>query len=255
MAHKLVSIVTVCKNSAFTISKTIKSVLAQNYPGLEYIIIDGASNDGTQEVVSSFGSAIDIFVSDQDDGIADAFNKGILCSSGDIIGLINSDDCLLPGTVNKVVSFFAEHPDVDVLHGDVDLYDGIRFIKKVRPAGRWWYPWRLVLFNHPATFVRRSVYERHGLFDKNFHIAMDVEIFLRWIRKSVKIVYLPDVLVVMQAGGVSSQNAKQGYQEVRRALIAYRFPQILSNVQYAAKVWLQWILSFKSKYKKIFFVK
>ncbi len=255
MAHKSISIVTVCKNSALTIVDTIISVLEQEHPGLEYIIIDGVSNDGTQEMVRSFGCKIDTFVSEQDDGIADAFNKGIRCSSGEIIGMINSDDCLQSGAVDKVVSFFDEHPDVEVLHGDVDLYDGARFIKRVRPAGRWWYPWRLVLFNHPATFVRRSVYEKYGLFDKNYRIAMDVEIFLRWIHKGVKIAYMPDVLVSMQAGGMSSQNARQGYREVRSTLQAYSFSKTLSNIQYVVKVLLQWILSPKFKHKKMFFVK
>ena len=238
-----VSIVTVCKNSAATITKTITSVLEQTHSGLEYIIIDGASTDGTQDIIKSFGRSIEVFISEPDDGIADAFNKGILRASGSIVGLINADDCLLPGVIDKINKFFAAHLDVDVLHGDVLLYDGSHLIKKIRPAGRWWYPWRLVLFNHPATFVRRSVYEEYGLFDTNYRIAMDVEIFLRWKSRGVKMTYLPEVFVNMNCGGASGQCAEVGIWESRKVLLEYGYSAIMVNVQLVGRMMINKILS------------
>ncbi len=251
----LISIVTVCHNSAKTIVSTVESVLVQIYSPLEYIVIDGASDDGSQELVTSYGSAISFFLSEPDAGIADAFNKGIRQAGGEVIALINSDDVLLPGALEQVADFFRNNPTVHVMHGDVLLYEGSRFIKRIKPAGRWWYPWRLVLFNHPATFVRREVYEKWGLFDVSYAIAMDVEIFLRWLRKGVTIAYLPDTLVAIQAGGVSGRSALQGYREVKRALSAHGYSALLANIQYFARFGLHLIVVTQEKLREFGWVK
>lgn len=229
-----VSIITVCRNSADTIENTIESVLAQKDAGIEYIIIDGASTDATLEIVRNYPE-IDVVVSEPDRGIADAFNKGIQLARGEIIGLINSDDQLLPNTLAKVVTFFDDQPETDVVHGDLLLYQRGRLIKRLKPAGRWWYPWRLVLFNHPATFVRRHVYVKHGLFDTTYRIAMDVEIFLRWMSCGVVIRYLPEVLTIMETGGASGQLAITGYREARQAAVLLGYSQLLSMIQYWGK--------------------
>jgi glycosyltransferase involved in cell wall biosynthesis len=236
-----ISLITVCRNSAATIAKTIESVLAQKDSGVEYVIVDGASTDGTQDIIRSY-QAIDRFVSESDRGIADAFNKGIGMATGDIIGLINSDDQLCPSTLATVRRYFSEHHDVDVLHGDVLLFDGNTVVKRLKPSGRWWYPWRLVLFNHPATFVRREVYREHGLFDANYRIAMDVEIFLRWMTQGVTIRYLPGVLAHMQSGGTSGQQALDGFREVRRAALKHGFHPFGAHLQFAGKVFVWWVL-------------
>ncbi|MRR56758.1 MAG: glycosyltransferase [Deltaproteobacteria bacterium] len=245
------SIVTVCKNAAATIAMTIDSVLSQQVGGVEYIVIDGSSTDATLTVIRSYGDSIDKFTSEPDDGIADAFNKGIAMATGDIVGIINADDFLLPGALRRVCDYFAVHPDVEVLHGDVMLYQGNRLIKRVRPSGRWWYPWRLVLFNHPATFVRRRVYEQYGFFDTSYEIAMDVEIFLRWLRERVKVVYVPDSLVSMQAGGLSGRRAFHGYREVKRALLAHKFPKFLADIQYVARFGVQFVVSAQEKLRTL----
>jgi glycosyltransferase involved in cell wall biosynthesis len=239
--------VTVCRNADATIAGTIESVRSQEYPALEYIIIDGASSDSTHEIVHSFGSTISVFLSEPDSGIADAFNKGISRASGEIIGLINADDELLPGTLNKISDFFSMHPDIDVVHGDVLLSKGEQILKRVRPAGCWWYPWRLVLFNHPATFVRKSVYEQYGLFDTNYRIAMDVEIFFRWMSSGIKMRYVPEVLVNMQAGGASGNQAFLGYSEARIAALQHGFHPFLIQLQYIGKLTVWCLLRLKDK--------
>jgi len=220
----LISIITVCLNSRSTIGRTIQSVLDQKQCDVEYIIIDGGSTDGTQDVIRSFGCGIDIFVCEADKGISDGFNKGISLAKGAIIGLVNSDDHLLPGTLQKILDYFQKNPDSQVVHGDLLLYSGDLHVKKVTPAGRWWYPWRLVLFNHPATFVRKSVYDTYGLFSLEYRIAMDIEIFLRWVTAGIKIDYLPEPLVAMHYGGLSDSQPYDGYRESRRAFIEHGFP-------------------------------
>ncbi len=235
------SIITVCRNSARTISRTIDSVLSQSCKDFEYIIIDGGSSDGTQDVVRSYRAKVDIFVSEPDHGIADGFNKGISHASGEIIGFINSDDALLPGTLEKVNNFFIRNSRVEVMHADILLYDGDTFVKRIKPTGRWWYPWRLVLFNHPATFVKRSVYEKHGVFNIEFRYAMDDDLFLTWLKKGVNISYFPEPLVRMQAGGVSGKFAYQVFAEKRRSLIAHGFSIPLSNIQYIGRFGIQMI--------------
>ena len=246
-----ISIITVCRNSADSIYKTIESIISQSYNNLEYIIIDGDSTDGTQGIVKFFGNAIDIFVSEPDKGIADAFNKGIAMATGDIIGLINSDDVLLPGSLSRVATFFRENQHCDVVHGDVVLYDGNFFIKRLRPPKHWWYPWRLVFFNHPATFVRKSVYDKYGGYCLEYKVAMDVEIFLRWLRRGVEIDYIPECLVRMQAGGVSSQNGIIACKEAKKALIAHNFSRFLANIQYVCKIGLHYLAILQTQFRLI----
>lgn len=231
----LISIITVCLNSKSTIERTILSVLDQKHYGVEYVIIDGGSSDGTQEVVRSYGRSVDIFVSEPDKGISDGFNKGISLASGAIIGLVNSDDSLLPGSILKVLDFFQKNPDSQVVHGDLLLYSGDLLVKQVVPAGRWWYPWRLVLFNHPATFVRKKVYDTYGLFSLDYRFAMDVDIFLRWVSAGIRISYLPEPLVVMHYGGLSDRRPYDGYREARLAFIKHGFPVLPVWMLYVAK--------------------
>lgn len=213
------------------------------------MIVDGASTDATGEIVAKFvGQGVDGFISEPDGGIADAFNKGVSRSTGDIIGLVNADDQLVEDTVAFVRRYFHEHPDVDVVHGDVLLYEGQRFLKQLKPAGCWWHPWRLVLYNHPATFVRRRVYEELGGFDESFRIAMDVEIFLRWNRAGKHIQYLERPLAIMQVGGVSGVQAKAGFDEYRRAAILHGYSPVLANIQYACKIILNTLVLLGRRY-------
>lgn len=231
----LMSIITVCLNSRSTIERTIQSVLAQKQDGVEYIIIDGGSSDGTQEIVRRYGCEIDVFVSEPDKGISDGFNKGISLAHGEIIGLVNSDDSLLPGALHKVLEFFHDFPDAEVVHGDMLIYSRNQLVKRLTPARRWWYPWRLVLFNHPATFVRKTVYNAHGLFSLRYRIAMDIDIFLRWRTAGVRIAYLPEALVAMHYGGLSDTKPYNGYQEARCAFIEQGFPPLPVWLLYFSK--------------------
>lgn len=245
-----ISMITVCRNSAATIATTIESVLAQKDASVEYLIVDGLSTDATADIARSY-KAVDRIISEADKGIADAFNKGIQLATGDIIGLINADDRLCPSALSSVRRYFYEHPDVDVIHGDVLLLEGSRVVKQVKPSGRWWYPWRLVLFNHPATFVRREVYKQCGLFDASYRIAMDVEIFMRWMTQHVTIKYFPEVLVLMQSGGASGQQAVNGYQEVCKAALKHGFNPFMVYLQFTGKLVVWWLLEVSAWIKQM----
>jgi glycosyltransferase involved in cell wall biosynthesis len=236
MKRPVISIITICKNSAKTIVNTIRSILDQPVDGLEYIIIDGGSTDGTQEIIKSFGNRVDVFVSEPDNGISDAFNKGIDRASGEIIGLINSDDALLPDTLQKVIDFFTQNTNIKIVHGDVLFYDGDLFVKRISPPARWWFPWRMGTFNiHAATFVKREVYEKYGDFNTTYNYAMDDDLFLKWLHGGVKIAYFPKPLVKVQAGGVSGRYAFKVFGEKRRALLENGFPRIPADIQYACR--------------------
>lgn len=252
MPSQTITLVTVCKNSASTIARTITSVLSQRSDEfmVEYIVIDGRSTDGTQQIIQSFGKAIDYFKSEPDKGIADAFNKGIARAHGDIIGIINSDDMLLPEALKNVKDYFDVHPEIEVLHGDILLYDENILVKRLRPAKHWWYPCRIVFFNHPATFVRKAIYDRYGVFNTDYKYAMDVDLFVRWMKAGVKIAYAPIPLARMQTGGTSSKYVYRGFQEKRKAFITNGFPSLLTYVHYFSLFGAQFIVMIQQWLRK-----
>jgi len=236
MKRPVISMITICKNSAATIGETIGSVLDQQVAGLEYIIVDGCSTDGTQEIVRSFGNEVDVFISEPDDGISDAFNKGIVLAAGEIVGILNSDDALLPGSLQRVVDSFAQNQNREVIHGDVLFYDGDYFVKRISPPSRWWLPWRMGTFNiHAATFVKRGIYERFGHFDNSYKFAMDDDLFCKWLNAGVSIDYVREPLVKVRGGGVSGRYAFKVFGEKRRALLEHGFSRALADIQYMTR--------------------
>ena len=214
---RLVSIITVCYNSAVTIDRTIKSVLAQNYDNIEYIIIDGASQDNTLERIENYQEEFrDKFnreiriISEPDKGIYDAMNKGFRMATGEIIGIINSDDLIAETTaIEKIVRCFEANSSVDAVYADLyyvaqsDTSKIVRYWKsgKQRPFAKGWHP------AHPTFYVKKVVYEKSGLFDLGFKFAADFELMLRLIEKEhIKLYYLPEALVRMRLGGTTSKS-------------------------------------------------
>jgi len=221
-----ISIITVSYNSAATIEDTIKSVLAQKYPDLEYIIIDGGSKDGTLEIVEKYKGNITKIVSEPDRGIYDAMNKGISLTTGDIVGILNSDDYYDHNTVLSEVAACFVSQDLDACYGDIKYIDRADMTKQVRfwCAGEYkksklshgWVP------PHPAFFVKKEMYNQSGIFNTDFRIAADYELMLRLFLKDIKVKYLDATLVCMREGGFSGQSYKQrkkGWAELKRAWI------------------------------------
>ncbi len=206
-----VSIITVCLNSASTIEGTIRSVINQTYPHIEYIIIDGGSADGTAEIVKKYHNNIACWVSEKDKGIFDAMNKGIKLATGDIIGILNADDIYADEKVIEDVTKTILGKQVDTCYGDLVYVAKENLDKVVRcwkssefhtqAFKRLWLP------PHPTFFVKRDVYAHCGSFDLDFPIAADYELMVRILYKyHVATTYIPRVLVKMRTGGNSNKS-------------------------------------------------
>lgn len=208
-----VSIITVTFNGGRTIESAIKSVLGQSYKNIEYIIIDGGSTDGTLEIVGKYKDRIAKFVSEKDKGIYDGMNKGLNLATGDIVGILNSDDLYASDEAIRSVVEKMEERDADICWGDLVYVDDKNTDKVLRywhssdykkgKFERGWMP------PHPAFFARKRAYEKYGKFDLDFKIAADYELMLRLLRKNnVKACYFPGILVKMRIGGESNKNIK-----------------------------------------------
>lgn len=213
MNTPLFSIITICYNSAKTIERTIKSVLAQTFTDYEYLIVDGASKDNTLEIVDKyrnvFGDKLRVS-SEPDKGIYDAMNKGIKAAKGEIIGIVNSDDwleadalqiiydayrenaCSLMSVYCASMNFHYEDGSVQVLKADVEK------LKKQAKV------YRMGGIRHPATFVPKKVYDKYGLFDDNMRISADTDLILRLYFNKVKFCTLSKVVTNMSGGGIST---------------------------------------------------
>jgi glycosyltransferase involved in cell wall biosynthesis len=205
----LVSIVTVCYNSEKAIEDTLKSVLNQTYQNIEYIIIDGESTDSTMEIVRSYSEKFPgriNYISEKDDGIYDAMNKGVLLAKGEIIGIINSDDFYTGNTViEEIVNEFTG-TDVDCVYADleyVDEHDTTRIVRvwKTHKGDfkKGWNP------PHPSTFIKKSVYDRFGLYKKEYKLSSDYDFLYRIIEiGKITHSHLNRTIVHMRVGGRST---------------------------------------------------
>jgi glycosyltransferase involved in cell wall biosynthesis len=205
-----VSIITVCFNSAATIADTIRSIQNQAYRDIEHIIIDGVSTDNTLEVIQSTNFKGRI-ISEKDSGLYDAMNKGIRMATGDIVGILNSDDFYPDDDVIvDVVNHFSKQP-CDAVYADLDFINTSKPKKIVRKWRSGHYKYEKFNFGwmppHPTFFVRKEVYENYGVFNTGLKSAADYELILRFLYvNKIKAVYLPRVLVHMRSGGVSNRS-------------------------------------------------
>ena len=204
-----VSIITVVYNNANFIRDAIDSALAQTYKDIEYIIIDGKSTDGTVEIVQSYGDKIDKFISAPDKGIYDAMNKGIALSTGDVVGILNSDDFYIDDKViEKVVKEF-EEKQVDSVYADLVFVRPQNLTKTVRyydsshfDPTKFAYGWMPA---HPTFFVKKDIYDKYGVFRTDFKIGADFDILARFLyTQKISYSYMQEVLVKMRLGGVST---------------------------------------------------
>lgn len=206
-----VSIITVCLNSADTIEDAIQSVLSQTYKNIEYIIVDGGSTDGTLEIINKYRNRIAKFVSEKDRGIYDAMNKGIKLAAGEIIGTLNSDDFYASNDVIYNIVQQIETQNADALWGDLVQVSrnnpsrGLMFWRSSPyKEGKFKNGW---LPPHPTLFVRKKIYNQHGLFNLDFGTAADYELMLRFLEKyKIQGTYLPEILVKQRLGGASNRS-------------------------------------------------
>ena len=212
-----ISIITVCYNSEKTIRDTIESVLCQTYPEIEYIVIDGSSSDNTLNIVNDYRDKISKIISEPDKGIYDAMNKGLKNSTGDVVGILNSDDFFENcAVISDVAKHFKYNPSSSLLIGDVvyvDPYDTEKITRFY--SSKNFQPFKLRfgwMPPHAATFIKADVYERVGNYCTDYKISADYELFVRMLFvHNLTYSRLNKVLVRMRSGGVSTSGLKNSF--------------------------------------------
>jgi glycosyltransferase len=223
-----ITIITVTYNSELFLPSAIESVNSQDYLYKEYIIIDGKSSDGTMGVIQQFQNQIDKYISEPDKGLYDAMNKGINFASGDVIGILNSDDMYADENVLKdVMQYFNDDSDLDILYGNlvyVKMNDTNKIVRK-------WIskPYYNNFFEdgnvppHPALFLRSRIYKKVGLFDLQYKTAADYEFMFRVLKKhSFKSKYINRLTVKMRLGGASNKSIKNIFNGNKEILKAWK---------------------------------
>lgn len=198
-----ISIITITYNSEKTVEETIKSVVSQNYPSLEYLIIDGGSKDKTLEIVEKYRDKISFVISEPDKGISDAFNKGIKYATGEIIGIINSDDLLLPCALKVVAD--AYEPNVDVYSGNVLFWNDTNGKTCICKPDISFEKLKLQYsVAHPSRFIRKDAYERFGNYDLRFRYNMDTNLLCRFYQKGAKFIHIDKELSKFRMGATTA---------------------------------------------------
>ena len=240
MALKI-SVVTVVYNAINTIQNCLDSIITQNHHDIEIIVIDGGSNDGTCVLLEAYRDLLTVFISQPDDGIYDAMNKGIAHAKGDIVGFLNADDIYADNNVLSFVSDTFIKYGIDSVYGDI-TYESANFSGKVIRF------WRAGYFDcnkfktgwmppHPSFFVRRSIYKKFGTFDKTFDISADYECMSRFLFvERISSYYIPRKLVKMTVGGVSNRSiynilkkSREDYRVIKKHKIGGFLTLFLKN--------------------------
>ena len=229
------TMITAALNPGPEVRQTIESVLSQGYRSFEYIFVDGGSKSESFRHIEPYTRHFAAFIHEPDNGISDAWNKALARASGEIVGIINADDYLLPDALSKVAHVYQRHGGSPIIHGDALRIENGR--ESVRSAT---IPlWLMIRFGtpviHPATFVPKRVYEKIGTFDTNYRIAMDYDLILRAYRANIPLVRIATPLVGFRGGGLSDRKPLDGFREVRNSQLANGFNRPLVETIHAAK--------------------
>lgn len=234
----IISIITATYNSAKTVCDTFKSVLLQNYTNYEYIVIDGGSKDGTVDIIREYEPLFSgrmKWISEPDKGIYDAMNKGIRMATGDVVGLLNSDDFYTSNNILARVASAFKNNNLDAVYGDIHFVNDCDLKKCVRyysskPFQRWWMRFGFMPA-HPSFYCKRSVYEKYGAFDLTYKVAADFECLLRLIFiHRIKTEYLPMDFVTMRTGGASTSGMASHKRIMHDHQLAFKKNGVYSNV-------------------------
>lgn len=244
-----ISIITVTYNSAATVKDTLESVRKQDYPDIEHILVDGASTDETVTIIKSYPDVK--WISEKDNGLYDAINKGIQMASGDIIGVLNSDDFFPDGGIASAIAYEFKQNNIEAVFGNIAfvkpdnlqkiirLYSSKRFTPKKFAYG--------YMPAHPSFYVRKSCYNKLGLYQLNYKIAADYELLMRFIYKNtISYKYIDKILVYMRTGGISNKNWLSRYTLNKEIIRACRENGVRTNMT---------ILSFKYLFKIFEYIK
>lgn len=204
-----VSVITVCYNAVSTIASTIISLINQDYDNIEYIVIDGASTDGTTEIIKKYQDYISIYISEPDKGIYDAINKGIKLATGEIIGMLHANDCFASNHILSLIADTMQQKNVDAVYGNLvftNIYGKVVRKWKSNPCSRLllelgWMP------PHPTFYLKKTSYNQYGNYRLDFSSAADYELIIRMLyRYKIKTCYVDIIFIKMLTGGLSNKN-------------------------------------------------
>ncbi len=236
LEHEMkISIITVSLNSLKTVEDTFKSVLGQSYTDVEYIVIDGGSSDGTLDVINRYAGRINHIVSEPDKGIYDAMNKGLKLATGDVIGILNADDIYANREVLADVAQAFCGNDAGIIFGDLVYVDrdDVRSVKRYYSSKKF-SPWKLRfgwMPPHPATFIRKVVYEKIGTYSLDYKIAADYEMFVRMLLVgNCSFLRIPQVLVKMRMGGASTRGIGSSWLLNKEIVKSCRSNGVCTNI-------------------------
>lgn len=232
------SIITVTLNSERYLEECMTSVLNQEQADLEYILIDGGSTDGTLAIIEKAAKADSRirWISEKDQGISDAFNKGLALARGEIIGILNSDDAYVPGALTAVDDAHRNNPDCDIFHGDMLRFNANTPLFRLVPGAVGTNIWHEMPLNHPATFVTRRAYETVKGFDTSLRLAMDYDLALRLYLAQFRFHYIPAVLAHMRYGGVSDDRFIEARREVIDITVRAGYSPLKAHFWFACSV-------------------
>ena len=221
-----ISVITVCFNAADYIEQCMESVLGQTFEDMEYIVIDGGSDDGTTAIIERYRDQLSYYHSGPDRGIADAFNKGLAAARGRWIVFLNADDCYTsPDVLDSMSDILRQNDHLDLVYGEVQIIKRQHTVSPISPriGGKWrWRDFRLrSTIPHPAAFTHYRFFERYGNFDEDFRNALDYELYLR-AGDQLQSLFVPRLLAWMRDGGMSKDDALRSYRESRQAQIRNR---------------------------------
>jgi glycosyltransferase involved in cell wall biosynthesis len=246
-----ISIITVVFNRVSTIERSIKSVLEQSYKEVEYIIVDGASTDGTVAVIEQYKERVAVFISEKDKGMYDALNKGIKLATGDIVGILHADDEFADSTIlEQVAAVFSNNREVDCLYGDVGFVHEDNRNNIVRYYSSAIFNPKLFKYGfmpaHTSFFCYKKFFDLYGLYRTDMEIAADFDLLLRYLKKfTLKSVYLPKMLVRMNLGGRSTKGIASTIKinkEIKQILKEHKMPSSYFRLysRYVIKVQEYW---------------
>lgn len=239
-----ISVITVCRNASKTVEKSLLSLYGQTYKNIEHIVIDGASADGTLEILSKYKDKISVLISEPDTGIYNAMNKGITLATGDIIYFLNATDCLYENDIlEKVVKEFEVHPDLELLWGDILFVKGEKDIR-VAQFGNIKLKTDLISNNpcHQVIFYKKDLFKNYGVYNEKYRIYADYDFNVRALAlNNVKCKYIPQIIAKFELGGISTssdpkikilqkQERKDIYQEHFSKHFHYELDNFLTKI-------------------------
>jgi glycosyltransferase involved in cell wall biosynthesis len=206
-----ISIITACLNNADTLETAMQSVFDQDYTNIEYIVIDGASTDNTKALLEKYKNKISILISEKDEGIYQALNKGLSKATGEIVGFLHADDFYTNGHIISKIAETFQKENTDCIYGDLQYVDRVNSLRMIRDWKSEPYKDGLFLKGwmppHPTFFLKKKCYDKYGNYNTTLTISADYELMLRMLHKhKLKAVHIPEVLVKMRTGGTSNRS-------------------------------------------------